>query len=435
MPFTVGDLEQLERRELLKRIRGKPEAENLDDRDDFAERLAASNGRPDGYRPPRGDNTRPVIEALRDYQLVEDEGHVKVTLAGALTALFDGDPLWLMLIGGPSSGKTEALRALGGLARSIDDVTVAGLLGWVGSGSKGRPSGLLLRVGSRGLATIADLSTLLAGDFKEREKTFAALRRIYDGSYSRALGTYPQPLKWKGRLTLIAAVTGVVDNYSSHADALGPRWVYFRIPDLSAAGKKRAAAYARITAQDKREQRAHVQELATIAVGDAAVRLDMVAVPDELADTIIDTAIVATQARAGVPRSGYGQRDVIGEVVREEPMRLSGQLELLARGLLALRVSRAETIRLVRRCALDSIDRTRRRALADLADGEVLTANQLAQRIGCDWHVAARALEDLALTGLIEETRLAADGRPLGGPRPYRLADGDYTQLVQEAFK
>jgi hypothetical protein len=374
-----------------------------------------------------------VIDALRDYQHVEDEGHVRVALASAVTTAFDGDPLWTMLVGGPSSGKTEVIRSLDGLGRAVDEVTRAGLLGWVGSGSKGRPSGLLLRVGARGLATVADFSTLLAGDFREREQTFAALRRVYDGSYSRALGTWPKPLAWRGRLTVVAAVTGVVDNYSSHADALGPRWLYFRIPELSAAGKRRAAEHARIVAQDKRAHRQHVRELATVAVGDAAANVGVAVVPERLADAIVEAAIVATQARAGVPRSSYGQRDVVGEVVREEPMRMAGQLELLARGLLALRVTVPRTVQLVRRCALDSVDQTRRRALGELAAGEVLTAADVARRARCNWHVAARALEDLALIGLVEATGRAVDGRR--DPRPYRLAEGDYAQLVQEAFR
>ena len=56
---------------------------------------------------------------------------------------------------------------------------------------------------------------------------------------------------WEGRLTLIAAVTGVVDSYSSHGDALGPRWVYCRIPEFSAEGKQKAARLARRTASEK----------------------------------------------------------------------------------------------------------------------------------------------------------------------------------------
>ena len=95
-----------------------------------------------------GDLTRPVIEAMREYQHIEDAGHVQIVLGTAVTTLLDGDPLWVMVVGGPSSGKTEALRALDGLARSVDEVTRAGLLGWIGTPTKGRVGGLLPKIGA-----------------------------------------------------------------------------------------------------------------------------------------------------------------------------------------------------------------------------------------------------------------------------------------------
>ena len=429
--FTEADLDAIA---LRRRIRGSESEPSIGgDRDDFDERLRTAD---ESYAPPRGDLTRPVIEAMGEYQHLEDVGHVRVALAGAATAVLDGDPLWLMLVGGPSSGKTEDLRALDGLARSVDEVTRAGLLGWTGSGKTGRVSGLLTRIGKRGLATVADFSTLLAGDHTERDRTFAALRRIYDGRYVRNLGQIGQPLVWEGRLTLLAAVTGAVDNYSSHADALGPRWVYCRIPEFSAEGKRRAARLSRDTTGSKAKHRDEVCGLATAAIAQASKSIAEKRTPDALAEKIITAAIVATQARAGVPRSGYGKREVLGEVVREEPMRLAGQLEMLTRGLLALRVPTVQVTDLVRRCALDSIDQTRRAALAELVTGEVITVNGMATRLRCDWHVADRALEDLRLIGLVADVGQGHEGNARHGrtePRSYRL-HGEYAELVKEAF-
>ncbi|MGH8904057.1 MAG: hypothetical protein ACRDYA_20855 [Egibacteraceae bacterium] len=41
----------------------------------------------------------------------------------------------------------------------------------------------------------------------------------------------------EGRLTLVAACTPAIDHYSSHADALAPRWLYWRLPNRDAAAK------------------------------------------------------------------------------------------------------------------------------------------------------------------------------------------------------
>jgi hypothetical protein len=54
-------------------------------------------------------------------------------------------------------------------------------------------------------------------------------------------------------MTFLAACTPAIDHYSSHADALGPRWLYWRLPDRNAATKtatgRKAIHAAQLTAQ------------------------------------------------------------------------------------------------------------------------------------------------------------------------------------------
>src|SRR5215208_1345396 len=85
-------------------------------------------GRPPPWRPGRlGRHRRPgrvgeLLELLGGYVHLEDPGHVWFALAVAVSAALDGDPLWGMLIGPSSSGKTEAIRALDGLAEPVDEL-------------------------------------------------------------------------------------------------------------------------------------------------------------------------------------------------------------------------------------------------------------------------------------------------------------------------
>ncbi|MGH8902903.1 MAG: hypothetical protein ACRDYA_14855 [Egibacteraceae bacterium] len=72
---------------------------------------------------------------------------------------------------------------------------------------------------------------LATSDRGGRDQLFALLRRVYDGSATRDLGNAPSPLRWQGRMTFLAACTPAIDHYSSHADALGPRLLYWRLPD------------------------------------------------------------------------------------------------------------------------------------------------------------------------------------------------------------
>jgi hypothetical protein len=192
--------------------------------------------------PPSDDPVRAMFNQLlglvRTYQDMPDPSHLAVTLAVAATRDVADDPVWVLLVAPPSSGKTEAVRMLDLCADAhLDDVTAAGLLSWK-AGKNPQPTGVLTRVGDHALVTFGDLSTLLADSDKgRRDLTFGLLRRAYDGHVTRDLGTAPEPLTWKGKLTIVGAVTGIIDNYAVHADALGPRWIYYRLPPGPSAAR------------------------------------------------------------------------------------------------------------------------------------------------------------------------------------------------------
>jgi hypothetical protein len=243
-----------------------------------------------------------AIAGLREYLHLRDVDHVLFALAVAVSAQLGGDPLWGLLVGSLSSGKTEAIRALNDYADGrLDEITAAGLLSWR-PGKNPKPVGLLARLpqDAASFATIADLSTLLASsDRGQRDQLFALLRRVYDGEVVRDLGNAPDALRWRGRLTLLAGVTPAVDNYSSHTDALGPRWLYLRLHETSHAEQRAANALARRNAGQLAEHRRRVARLAAASVHAAARRAHGIDVPEPLAEQLDDAAFVT--ALAGQP--------------------------------------------------------------------------------------------------------------------------------------
>jgi hypothetical protein len=248
--------------------------------------------------PPKRDLTLPVIDALRRYQVIKDIDAVRVVLAVAVTAALDDEPVWLQIVGSPSSGKSEAISMLRDAADGrIGEITVAGLLGWSGNKS-GKPTGLLTRIGDgHKLITISDFSTVLAdSDRGRRASLFSFLRTLYDGYVSRDINSAPYTLEWRGRLTIISAVTPQIDAFSAHADALGPRWMYCRIQALDREDRKQAAALARKHASHKDRLRAEVRKLATVAVTHGREHLD-VEITDEDGGRLDEGAIVATLGR------------------------------------------------------------------------------------------------------------------------------------------
>jgi len=373
-----------------------------------------------------------LLELLSGYVQLDDPGHIWFTLAVAVSAALDGDPLWGMLIGPSSSGKTEAVRALDRLAEPIDELTAPALLSWT-QGKAPRPTGVLTRIAQRGLVTVGDFSTVLAtSDRGGRDQLFALLRRVYDGQVTRDLGNAPVPLRWRGRLTLLAACTPAIDNYASHNDQLGPRWLYYRLTAGSSQAKRAASRKARLRPGDLGRLRSQAAQLAAQLVTAAQPQAATFMVSEMAAERLDDLAVVCCFGRASVPRNAYGRREIEGLAIIEEPPRLVGQLLLLAKGLLALGLPEPATMGLCRRAALDSIPQVRRRLLQALATVDEVTVSEAARRVGCDRRVARMGLEELAAIGLAacpalddqdQEELEEAHGR--WSAHPWRLAGPD----------
>jgi hypothetical protein len=380
-----------------------------------------------------------LIDALRGYLHLDDTGHVLFTLAVAISARLDGDPLWGLLIGPSSGGKTETLHMVDGLAdERVDELTAPALLSWT-KGKNPRPTGILTRVGDRGFVTVADFSTVLAtSDRGGRDQLFALLRRVYDGSVTRDLGNAPGPLRWQGRLTCLAACTPAIDHYSSHADAPGPRWLYWRLPDRDAAAKTVTGRRA-YQASELAAHRTEVGELARRLVTDAIPPAKTAEVGNQLGDALVDVAVAAGYGRAAIPRNSYGRHEIEGMPVVEDPPRLVGQLVLLARGLLSLGLDHAQTLQLCSRAAMHSIPQQRLAVLTVLhqaGEGVELSVSKIARRAGCTRQVARFALEELECVGLTigpDNDEDTPTGRPPTAPSMWRL-DGPNARLVRSVL-
>lgn len=373
----------------------------------------AAIGEPSGILDALGR----LLGNLRRWQHLPDPTHVVAALATAATRDGVGEPCWLLLVAPPSSGKTEAVRILDDAADDcLDEVTAAGLLGW-SKAKTATPSGVLARCGPRALVTFGDLSSLLAtSDRGGRDQVFGLLRRAYDGHVTRDVSPPGRTdgttqLAWSGRLTVVGCVTGAIDRYTAHADALGARWLYCRLPDRTLAEKRHAAQLAR---------RGGLAGLRLDARQDAAAILAAArvpaTVPDAVLDAVEDAALVTAWGRAAVPRNGYGRREIEGVPIVEEPMRLVQQLGALGGGVLALGLPEDAAVTVCRRVALDSMPAARYAVLLALATGEVLSTSGVARAAALDRKVARFTLEELAAVGVVESDHEDAEEDESTGP-------------------
>ncbi|WP_141844650.1 hypothetical protein [Humibacillus xanthopallidus] len=284
--------------------------------------------------------------------------------------------------------------------------------------------------------TFGDLSSLLAtSDRGGRDQVFGLLRRAYDGHVTRDVSppgrtSTTERLEWSGRLTVVACVTQAIDRYSAHADALGPRWVYVRLPERATDEKRRASALAR--RGNLTEHRTAARTAASRVLAAAGALVDYL--PDEVADRIEDAALVTAWGRASVPRNGYGRREIEGMPVIEEPMRLVQQLSMVARGVLALGMPDSAAVAIARRVALDSMPESRRAVLGALSSGELLSTSACARDAGLDRKVARHTLEDLAAIGIVTNDRVDDEDEEPTGTVNWYLA-GDDGSLVADVVR
>jgi hypothetical protein len=206
--------------------------------------------------------------------------------------------------------------------------------------------------------------------------------------------------EWSGRLSLLAACTPAIDRYAAHSDSLGTRWLYFRLPERDAEERRMVSRVA-TTRTGLIEKRKRARDLATEIVRRARWQAPTVELTNAVEDLVIECGLIASSGRANVPRDYRGDIDGIADC--EEPGRVTHQLRLLARSLVALDLKPHVVERLLRRTALSSMPLSRSRALAVLAENpeQMVTTYRVASTGDMNQKVAQRALEDWEAIGVV----------------------------------
>jgi hypothetical protein len=254
-----------------------------------------------------------------------------------------GDPAWLFVVAPPGSGKTT-ITIMG--TCGLPDVVMLGdfsgntfLSGFYGH----QQPGMLEKLGhavqdgqtytSTGNAVLVgkDFTTVLSMRREKRAAILGQLREIHDGQFRRDFGTGVTKI-WKGRVTVIAAVTPVLDKYYSIFSVLGERFMQLRWhrPDSEEAGEWAIR-------QQGREGEFQDQIKGAIrGVLDAATRVGP-RLCKEMQERIASLAEVVAMGRTHVYRSSYGNRDIEYAPEPEANTRLSKGLAAIAKGVASVR--------------------------------------------------------------------------------------------------
>lgn len=346
-------------------------------------------------------------------------------LVTAAVEKLDGDPVWLLLISGSGNAKTETVQSLDGAGALVTStISSPGAL-LSASPSKERAKdatgGLLRKVGGRGVVVIKDVTSVLSMDRNMRGEVLGALREVYDGRWSRNVGTDGgRTLEWAGRLTVIGAVTTAWDKAHDVIASMGDRFVLLRMD--SSTGRQVAGRRAIRNTGSEVTMRA---ELAA-AVGAllATVEPALATQPTEQEiEVMLAAADVVTLARTGVEYDYRG--DVIDAHAPEMPTRFAKQLTQVLRGGVAVGMTRTAAMRLAIRCARDSMPPIRLAILDDIGVHPHSTTADVRKRLDKPRATIDRQLQALHMLGVLacDEEEIQWAGKD-ATRWYYRLADG-----------
>jgi hypothetical protein len=353
--------------------------------------------------PPDPRTLNDVTATFRKWLYLEDDGTVLAILATIAANRMQGDPLWLMIVGASSGGKTETLNAATGLphVHLAAVLTEAALLSGTSrkEAAKGAKGGLLREIGPFGVLMLKDFTSTLSMKHEARAALLAALREIYDGSWTRHVGTDGgRTLHWQGKLGLIACCTSIIDTHHAVMAAMGERFLLYRLPEID---PEKQAKQALSNAGREREMR---QELAAVVSGlFAGIELPehQPDLSDNETDRLVALASLAAYSRSHVERDGR-TREIELIPDHEAPARLVQALRRLYGGLLVIGVQPAEAWSLVVKGGLDSMPKLRRSVFEHLVGTDEWTnTTAIAEAVGYPTQTARRSLEDLAVHGLV----------------------------------
>lgn len=316
---------------------------------------------------------------------------------------------WGVLVGPPSSAKTESLLPFAGLSHDlvcpVDDMTPKAL----NSGFRtpdGEDPSLLIRLNNK-IMLWPEFGTMIGKDQKEAAAIMGLLRRAFDGqTVTASTGVGTKSLQ--SRFGFLGASTGVIDDFLIDTGGLGDRFVLFRMGrSLRTRKRTRALGLHVIDMARKSSKGIHRDGLRKLVIRHFSkyqTRLtdyDPPEFPKTLQLQVIDLSDLVSRARA-IPKHRPGSPLVTEENI---PRFLQQLINIAtARILLDRRHSWTDDdLKFASRIAVDTIPLEGLRLLAFLARrSKPATSAELARDCARSPERAQAVLRQYQATGLVE---------------------------------
>lgn len=349
---------------------------------------------------------------IEKYQYFEDTGIINVALASIVaTRLQIGDPVWFIMIGPPSGGKSQILRPLAltdeKFMHKVDDLTENTFLSSMGG--KDTDNSLLSKIGSLGMIVISDLTVLFSKNSEAKNAILSQFRMIYDGEMTKHSGNKKDATSWKGSLGIIAGSTPTIYRHFEEVADMGERFIYYRMKEYDKEKATRLSMKRELYGKklDDVLSALYLEYLKGIVGSNT----EPIVVSDEVEERILRVSILAEEIRTPIHMDWRGL-EVERIPVSAMPMRTARQLRSIAIGLIAMRrhegqALQDEDLEAIEWCGYSLANEEKRaclRVICGMPYGVTITNQTMGDAIGLSTNVAGRVLQNLASVGVLQRS-------------------------------
>lgn len=349
-----------------------------------------------------------LAKRLQEYLHLPDPYPLYTLMASLVANYAQGRPVWLMLIGPPSCGKSELLSSLLSLPNVKEGGSITGI-GALLSGTRKKErsadstGGILHEIGARGALVIKEFTSIISLPPETMRQVMGAFREVYDGRYTRSTGSDGgTDQHWEGKLALLTGCTEAIDHHHQLISDMGERFLFYRYESSDGWSE----AYKALSVSNPETLSETLQALLNQFVTDLELSWSNPLILPDLdsheKQRIIAFAQFTARGRSAVIRDGY-TKEVTQASSGEYPTRIAIALSQVLKSLRHIGVSDAESWVIIRKMAFDSIPGTRRLALSAILSG-ASRVSEISDVARVSQSTVRRALEELDIHGLASKT-------------------------------
>lgn len=366
-----------------------------------------------------------VKQIYKDVFYLEEDLILDIIIATTIATKLKGDPIWLLIVGSSSSGKSELVNSIGKVpfVYPVSSLTENTFLSNMRL-SDGKEASLLHQIGSSGMITMKDYTSILAMRPEKREIIVSQMREIYDGTLTKKSGNGKSE-EWKGKINWLGAATDSVYLKEAESAGMGRRTINYIMPQQDRIATTRRALQNNSDIAEKRE-RIQVAFAEYIMDHVQNIPSELPTLTEEFSEQLIEIADFITLIRT--PTSRDYKNNLILVPSPEAPMRAFQMFQTLTRILVYIHDGQNmnQIKKIIRKLAFDSIPKQTRLVLDLLAQYSKLTAKGAAQKLRYPTETVRIWLEDINALGVCER-------ESAGGPGPdIWVLQPQYQRIMEE---